>query len=99
MKQPVKEPPKPAKTPPPQSRSAKEKSQVDFAFGRINYYLMFAGMGLMLLGYILMSGGGSDDPNVFNPEVFSTRRITVAPILVISGLVVLVFSIVKKAKD
>jgi hypothetical protein len=99
MKQAVKEPPKPVKTPSPQSRSTKEKAQIDFAFGRINYSLMFAGMGLMLFGYILMSGGGSDDPNVFNPEVFSHRRITVAPILVLSGLVVLVFSIIKKAKD
>jgi len=52
----------------------------------------------MALGFILMSGGGSDDPNVFNPEIFSWRRIRLAPTLVIIGLGVQVYAILSKPK-
>ncbi|HMT29493.1 MAG TPA: DUF3098 domain-containing protein [Bacteroidia bacterium] len=78
---------------------AKEKVQADFAFGRINYILMLSGIGLILLGFFLMSGGGSNDPNVFNADIFSPMRITVAPILVLSGFVLEIYAIVKKSKD
>ncbi|MCC6384771.1 MAG: DUF3098 domain-containing protein [Bacteroidia bacterium] len=71
----------------------------DFSFGRINYLLMICGIGLILLGFILMSGGKSDDPNVFNPEVFSFRRITLAPIVVLSGFILNIYAILKKSKD
>ena len=57
---------------------------------------MFIGLALMALGFILMSGGGSDDPNVFNPEIFSWRRIRLAPTLVIIGLGVQVYAILSK---
>lgn len=53
----------------------------------------------MALGFILMSGGGSDDPNVFNPEIFSWRRIRLAPTLVIIGLGVQVYAILSKPKN
>jgi uncharacterized membrane protein len=75
------------------------KSTIDFPFGKENYILMLTGIGLIFLGFVLMSGGGSDDPNVFDPSIFSARRITVAPILVMAGFVVEVFAIVKKSKD
>lgn len=73
--------------------------QTDFAFGKINYTLMLAGIGLIVLGFFLMAGGKSEDPHVFNPEVFSFRRITLAPIIVLAGFVLNIYAIVKKAKD
>ncbi len=82
-----------------QPKKKEIKSQTDFAFGRINYVLMLAGIGLIIIGFMLMSGGKSDDPNVFNPEIFSFRRITLAPIVVMAGFVLNIYAIVKKAKD
>ncbi|MEP7168042.1 MAG: DUF3098 domain-containing protein [Bacteroidota bacterium] len=73
--------------------------QTDFAFGKINYTLMLAGIGLIILGFMLMAGGKSDDPKIFNPEVFSFRRITLAPIVVMAGFILNIYAIVKKAKD
>lgn len=78
---------------------AKEKETVDFAFGKVNYMIMLTGLGLIVLGFILMAGGGTDDPNVFNEEIFSPVRITVAPLLVLSGFLVEIYAIVKKSKD
>ena len=54
---------------------------------------MFLGMGFVALGFILMSGGGSDDPNVFNEEIFNFRRIRLAPTLVLIGLGIEVYAI------
>ncbi len=67
--------------------------QQTFVFGKKNYVLMGAGIALILLGYILMSGGGSDDPEVFNPEIFNARRLTWAPIVLLSGLALEVYAI------
>jgi len=75
------------------------KPEIDFAFGRINYIFMIVGVVFIALGFILMSGGRSSDPAVFNPEIFSARRITIAPIMVILGFVIEVYAIVKKAED
>ena len=75
------------------------KQVVDFPFGRENYILMLTGIGLIFLGFVFMVGGGSDDPAVWDPSIFSPMRITVAPILVIVGFVVEVYAIVKKVKD
>ena len=71
----------------------------DFAFGRENYRLMLIGLALIALGFILMIGGGSEDPNQFNPDIFSFRRITLAPILILAGFIVEIFAIMKKPKD
>lgn len=68
-----------------------------FAFGRENYVLLFISIGLLLIGYFLMAGGKSNDPNVFNEEVFSFRRITLAPIVVMAGYALGIYAIVKKA--
>ena len=68
-------------------------------FDKTNLMWMLGGVAIMILGYILMAGGKSDDPNVFNPnEVYSPMRITVAPILILAGLIVLVFSIFRHPK-
>lgn len=71
----------------------------DFAFGRENYMLMIVGIGVIIFGFILMSGGGSSDPNVFNPEIFSARRITVAPIVIILGFIIEIAAILRKTKE
>lgn len=68
-----------------------------FAFGRENYILLFISIGLLLIGYFLMAGGKSNDPNVFNEEIFSFRRITLAPIIVMAGYALGIYAIVKKA--
>ena len=67
-----------------------------FASGRQNYRLLFIGLALIFLGFILMIGGGSDDPNVFSDKIFNFRRLTLAPILVLAGYVVEIFAIMKK---
>jgi len=68
-------------------------------FGVINYKLMGIGFVIIIIGFILMSGGKSEDPSVFNPEVFSFRRITLAPIIVIIGFAFEVYAIMKKPKQ
>lgn len=68
-------------------------------FGKANYKLMIIGLILMTVGFILMAGGRSADPNVFDEKaIYSFRRITLAPILIVGGLVVQVFAIMKKTK-
>lgn len=68
-------------------------------FTRENYIWMLAGLGVMALGFFLMAGGKSSDPNVFNDkDVYSPVRITVAPILIIGGLLIEIFAIMKKPK-
>ncbi|MBL4706988.1 MAG: DUF3098 domain-containing protein [Flavobacteriales bacterium] len=77
-----------------------EQSKSGFAFGKENYKLFAIAVVVVTIGYLLMVGGGSDDPNVFNKEeLFSTRRITIAPIVVLIGLGLGVYAILKKAKD
>lgn len=70
-----------------------------FAFGKMNYQLLIAGVVLIIIGFMLMSGGGSDDPKIYNPAIFNFRRITLAPIVVLSGFAVVMLSVMKKAKD
>ena len=84
---------------------SKEKKQVTSTtgatplFGKENYMWMLIGLGVIALGFILMSGGRSSDPNLFNKdEVYSTTRITIAPLLIAIGLGVEVFAIFKKSK-
>jgi Protein of unknown function (DUF3098) len=69
-------------------------------FGRENYIWIVAGILIIAIGLILMAGGRSDDPNVFDPkEVYSTTRITIAPLLILLGLGLGVFAIFKKPKE
>lgn len=70
-----------------------------FNFGKRNYQLLIAGVIVMAIGFILMSGGGSEDPNIFSDAIFNTRRLTIAPILILTGLVIEVFAILQKPKE
>ena len=63
---------------------------------RKNYTLMAIGLGIIILGMILMAGGGSDNPEVFNYDMFSWRRITLAPIIIIAGFAFEVYAIMKR---
>ncbi|MGC8864114.1 MAG: DUF3098 domain-containing protein [Bacteroidales bacterium] len=67
--------------------------ETGFVFEKENYLLMLAGIVLLVIGYVLMIGGGSNDPNVFSYELFSFQRITLAPILILLGFVVEIFAI------
>ena len=67
-------------------------------FGKRNYKFMLIGLFFIALGFILMSGGGSDDPNIFNEEIYSFRRIRLAPILVITGFIIEVYAILTKSE-
>ena len=68
----------------------------NFAFSRRNYVWLGVGIATLILGYALMSGGGSDDPNVFDESIFSFRRITLAPTVVLAGYGLIFYSILKK---
>lgn len=80
-------------------KTAPVKSERKFLFDKRNYILFGLGALLIIIGFFMMSGGGSTDPNVFNPAIFSASRITVAPILVLAGFVVNVFAIMLKPKQ
>ena len=67
-------------------------------FGKRNYKFMSIGLFFIAVGFILMSGGGSDDPNIFNEEIYSFRRIRLAPILVVTGFVIEVYAILTKSE-
>jgi hypothetical protein len=86
-------------TKPSSPEKQKSATGFDFAFGKENYKLLLIGLVLILVGFLLMIGGGSEDPNVFNDNIFNFRRLTLAPILVLAGFVVEVFAIMKKPKD
>jgi len=82
-----------------QKKDVKEKEhKMSFVFTRQKYIIMLIGLGLILVGFLLMIGGGSEDPNTFSKELFSFRRLTLAPILVILGFVVEIYAIMKKPK-
>jgi len=73
--------------------------ETGFALGKENYKLMAIGFAVIVIGFILMVGGGIEDPNVFNPEVFSFRRITLAPLLLLFGFLFEIYAILKKPKS
>ncbi|MBE0424886.1 MAG: DUF3098 domain-containing protein [Lutibacter sp.] len=70
----------------------------DFLFGKNNYAIMLIGLAFIALGFILMAGGGSDDPEIFNPEMYNFRRIRLAPTLVLIGLGIEIYAIMAKPK-
>ena len=67
----------------------------DFAFGKENFILIAVAVAVIAIGFMLMSGGGSQDPTGFNPEIFSSRRIVVAPAVTVIGFVLMIFGILK----
>ena len=68
-------------------------------FDKLNYLLLIAGILLIAIGYLMMIGGGSDDPNIFNPEIFSKRRITYAPVTSLIGFAVIIVAIMRRPKQ
>ena len=69
-----------------------------FGIARENYKFFLAGVALIVLGYLLMMGGGSEDPNKFNPEIFSFRRITLAPLTCLAGFATIMVAIMRKSR-
>jgi hypothetical protein len=67
-------------------------------FRKINYILIGVGVLFLAMGYILLSGGGTRDPEIFSPDIFNTRRLVVAPIFMLIGLIVEVVAIMYRAK-
>jgi hypothetical protein len=70
-----------------------------FLFDQTNYKILVIGLLIVAVGFILMAGGASEDPNVFNEDVFSFRRIRLAPTVVLAGFGVVIYSILKKTKQ
>lgn len=82
-----------------QSHKMKNNEQnQEFLFDKINYKILLLGIGVIALGFILMSGGGSDDPNVFSEDIFNFRRIRLAPTTVLIGFGITVYAILKNPK-
>jgi len=76
-----------------------EEKRVPSIFSKSNYTWMLIGAGIIAIGMFIMAGGKSEDPNVFNKdEVYSATRITIAPILILAGLVIEIYAIFKKSK-
>lgn len=73
-----------------------QDNETKMPFGRDNYLWVIIGIAFIFIGFLLMIGGGSDDPDVFNEAIFSFRRITLAPILVLIGFGVEIYAIMKK---
>ena len=72
-----------------------KKGKKKLLFGKKNYQLMILGLVFITVGFLLMSGGGSDDPNVFSNEIYNFRRIRLAPFLVVFGFVIEAYAIMK----
>ncbi|MGO4820284.1 MULTISPECIES: DUF3098 domain-containing protein [unclassified Flavobacterium] len=75
-----------------------EDHKQQFLFENINYKILLIGIGVIVLGFILMSGGGSDDPNVFSEDIFNFRRIRLAPTTVLIGFGITIYAILKNPK-
>lgn len=76
-----------------------KKEKVNFALGAENYKLLAIGFVIIVLGFLLMLGGRSDDPKVFSSDIFSFRRITLAPLVVLAGFIFEIWAIMKKPKE
>jgi hypothetical protein len=77
---------------------SKKETTPDFLFQKINFKILLLGLGVIAIGYILMSGGAVKDPNEFNEDIFSFRRIRLAPTLVLAGFGIIIYAIMKKPK-
>jgi hypothetical protein len=76
-----------------------EDRKSQFGFQPENYKLLLIGLAINILGFLLMIGGAAEDPNSFNAsELFSARRITIAPLLIVAGYIVIIYAIMKRKK-
>jgi uncharacterized membrane protein YagU involved in acid resistance len=91
-----------AKSTAKKKKTIANKHQVIWApgmpFGKLNYILLFVGIIVLAIGYILLSGGGSDDPAIYSDAIFDTRRLTIAPITLMAGIIIGLVSILVKIK-
>lgn len=88
------------KTQPVEAKKLNDKAvTTQFAFERDNYKWMLIGLAVILAGFLLMIGGGSDDPQVFNEAIFSFQRITLAPLLILAGYVIEIYAIMKRPRE
>jgi len=78
------------------NKTPQQPPKPKFIFGRKNYIFMLVGLACISLGFILMAGGGSEDPNVFNPAIYNFRRIRLAPTLVLIGFGIEIYAILRK---
>jgi len=84
------------KTGVPNNKTTKPKGE--FLFGKKNYTIMLIGVLVIAIGFILMAGGGSDDPAVFNEDIYNFRRIRLAPTLVLIGFAIEIYAILANSK-
>lgn len=82
-----------------ENKKNEQKNETKMPFGRDNYLWVLIGIAFLLIGFLLMIGGGSDNPDVFNEAIFNFRRLTLAPILVLAGFGIEIYAIMKKPKD
>lgn len=78
---------------------SKKQPNSEFLFGKKNYKLMLIGLVVLALGFILMAGGGSDNPEVFNPAMYNFRRIRLAPTLILIGFAIEIYAILKNPAE
>jgi len=76
-----------------------DTNKQEFLFGATNYKILIIGLVVIAIGFILMSGGANENPNVFNEEVYNFRRIRLAPTVVLIGFGITIYSILKKSKS
>jgi hypothetical protein len=80
-------------------KKRKDRNNSNFIFNKRNYKIMLVGLAIIAFGFILMSGGGSDDPSIFSADIYSFRRIRVAPTLVLLGLGLQVYAILSTKQE
>ena len=78
---------------------SKTGSHFEFALGIENYKLLLIGVGIIILGFLLMMGSANDNPKVFNNDIYSFRRIVLAPLVVLAGFIFEIYAIMKKPKN
>jgi|TARA_R110001583_G_scaffold61505_3_gene181654 membrane-bound ClpP family serine protease len=77
----------------------KNDKKLEFALAKENYKLLLIGFAIIIIGFMLMMGGGSEDPTVFDEDIFSFRRITLAPMVVLFGFAFEIYAIMKRPKE
>jgi|TARA_B110000908_G_scaffold136408_1_gene161626 hypothetical protein len=80
-------------------KKRKDRNNSNFIFNKRNYKIMLVGLAIIAFGFILMSGGGSDDPSIFSADIYSFRRIRLAPTLVLLGLGLQVYAILSTKQE
>jgi membrane-bound ClpP family serine protease len=80
-------------------KKTEQENKPDFPLQKENYILLIIGFVIIIVGFLLMIGGKSKDPNEFNPAIFSFRRITLAPVIVLAGFIFEIWAIMKKPKE